>query len=594
MTFPESGARVFARFMSYIVLVFITLGPQNVVGQERKCEKITIPMCTNIGYNFTSMPNKFHHETQKEAGLQVHQFWPLVLINCSDDLQFFLCSLHTPICMKDHNKPIPPCRSVCERAQAGCAPIMRQYRFNWPETMTCEEFPNYGDPTRMCMDHKKGQKPDRTSINQKYSSLRNVRTYGGQYKNSLSGKDGPKYVSPKRHDSNNDSSSFIGQEDCKCFCRPPMVTLVDTERVNFVKTGGLLNCAVPCHGTFFSTDENTFTTMWLGLWSVLCCISTCLTVITFLIDMQRFRYPERPIIFLSGCYLMVSIGYLVRLVMGHPELACDGPIVRYQDSERPAACTIVFLLIYFFGMASSLWWVILALTWLLAAGLKWGNEAIAGYSLYFHLLAWSLPTVKTIAILAVDGVDGDPVAGICFVGNQDLTLLRGFVLTPLCVYLLLGTSFLLAGFVALFRIRNVIRQQARAKVDNLEKLMIRIGVFSVLYTVPATIVIGCYIYEQHSREAWEKRHNCPCSNPDIRPDYTVFMLKYFMCLVVGITSGFWVWSEKTVNSWQRFYGRICGSNSHDCVENETFKPVIVVNHVEKFHPYYKQMPISHV
>ena len=37
---------------------------------DKRCEEITVPMCRNIGYNFTSMPNQFHHETQDEAGLE--------------------------------------------------------------------------------------------------------------------------------------------------------------------------------------------------------------------------------------------------------------------------------------------------------------------------------------------------------------------------------------------------------------------------------------------------------------------------------------------------------------------------------------------
>ncbi len=69
---------------------------------------------------------------------------------------------------------------------------------------------------------------------------------------------------------------------------------------------------------------------------------------------------------------MVSIGYIIRLCMGHKAVACDTvpeafgsrDLIRYETTG-PAPCTIVFLLIYFFGMASSLWWVILAFTWFL-------------------------------------------------------------------------------------------------------------------------------------------------------------------------------------------------------------------------------------
>ena len=276
--------------------------------------------------------------------------------------------------------------------------------------------------------------------------------------------------------------------------------------------------------------------------------------------------------------------------MGHEAIACesvgDQSIIRYE-STGPAQCTVVFLLIYFFGMASSIWWVVLAFTWFLAAGLKWGQEAIDSYSQYFHLAAWLIPSVKSIAVIAMSSVDGDPISGVCYVGNQSIDNLRGFVLVPLFVYLIIGTSFLLAGFVSLFRIRNVIKQQGRTKTDKLEKLMIRIGVFSVLYTVPATIVIVCYFYEQHYRLLWEESYNCPCLDHYHRPDYSVFMLKYFMCLVVGITSGFWIWSGKTLDSWRRFYGRLCR-------RNEYAHPSRAAKYSNPSFHGSKQIPLSHV
>jgi frizzled 5/8 len=116
-----------------------------------RCEEITIPMCRGIGYNLTSFPNEMNHESQDEAGLEVHQFWPLVEIKCSPDLKFFLCSMYTPICIEDYHKPLPVCRSVCERARSGCAPIMQQYSFSWPERMACESLPLTGDPETLCM-----------------------------------------------------------------------------------------------------------------------------------------------------------------------------------------------------------------------------------------------------------------------------------------------------------------------------------------------------------------------------------------------------------------------------------------------------------
>lgn len=48
---------------------------------SKKCEPITIPLCQGIGYNQTSYPNSYGHEKQEEAGLEVHQFYPLVEVS---------------------------------------------------------------------------------------------------------------------------------------------------------------------------------------------------------------------------------------------------------------------------------------------------------------------------------------------------------------------------------------------------------------------------------------------------------------------------------------------------------------------------------
>uniref|UniRef100_UPI003AB09A2C frizzled-5-like n=1 Tax=Centroberyx gerrardi TaxID=166262 RepID=UPI003AB09A2C len=505
------------------------------------CEPITVPMCKGIGYNLTYMPNQFNHDTQDEVGLEVHQFWPLVRIHCSADLLFFLCGVYTPICIPDYRKPLPPCRSVCERAKRGCSPLMRQYGFEWPERMSCERLPEPGDAERLCMDRNSSEITTLSPATPKPTPKTPHHT--PRRRPSL----------PKPH----------SHQDCDpgCRCRHPLVPIKGDVHplLAHPHTGPVPNCAQPCHQPYFTQDEHAFTALWLALWSVLCFLSTFITVATFLIDRARFKYPELPIVYLAACSLCVSLGYLVRLAFSHERVACseDRQHVLY-DTSGPALCTLVFLLVYFFGMASSIWWVVLSFTWFLAAGLKWGSEAIAGYSQYYHLAAWIIPSIKTIAVLALSSVDGDPVAGICYVGNQSVESLRGFVLAPLVVYLFTGSVFLLAGFVALFRIRSVIKQGG-TKTDKRERLTIRLGLFTVLYMVPATVVVACLVYEQHLRPQWDRALACSCQAERHKlgsgPDHAVFMLKYFMSLVVGVTSGVWVWLGKSVEAWRRLLGR---------------------------------------
>lgn len=62
-------------------------------------------------------------------------------------------------------------------------------------------------------------------------------------------------------------------------------------------------------------------------------------------------------------------------------------------------------------MCASVWWVLLTFTWFLASGLKWSNEAIDSYSQYFHLIAWFFPAIKSIVIISIGAIDGDPLTG---------------------------------------------------------------------------------------------------------------------------------------------------------------------------------------
>lgn len=549
-----------------------------------RCEEISIPMCRGIGYNLTAMPNELNHDTQDEAGLEVHQFWPLVEIKCSPDLKFFLCSMYTPICLPEYPKPLPACKSVCERARSGCAPLMLQYGFTWPERMACERFPNHGDPDNLCMERDNYTSNAGGGGGGSGGSVSNVPLAPQAPRPTRPSKSSPARCRPGKNQKNCQHPPGERARDCTCSCRAPLVPLGakagDTTAIGMAvgmsmveiqqrpalgipppvlgymprqEIAGIANCAQPCHGAFFTPEERGFAAIWLALWSGLCAASTLTTVTTFLIDTHRFKYPERPIVFLSACYFVVSLGYLARSAIGHEQIVCDGPALRV-GAQGPGPCVTVFLMIYFFGMASSVWWVILAFTWFLAAGLKWGNEAIASYSQYFHLAAWLAPTAQTVWALLAGGIAGDPVAGVCTVAPEGV---RTFILAPLLVYLLLGTSFLLAGFVSLFRIRSVIKRQPGAKADKLEKLMIRIGVFSVLYTVPASAVLACHLYESTFRDEWLGSIACPCRTPE-RPIYSVLMLKYFMALAVGITSGVWIWSGKTLDSWKRLWRRLFG------------------------------------
>ncbi|KAF7650743.1 hypothetical protein LDENG_00121490 [Lucifuga dentata] len=114
--------------------------------QHATCQPITVPLCNDLHYTETVMPNSLGHKTQEDAGLEVHQFFPLVKVGCSPYLKPFLCSVYIPECVS--GKSQPPCRSICELAKSGCEELMKKFGFQWPERLNCENY-----PTESCANH---------------------------------------------------------------------------------------------------------------------------------------------------------------------------------------------------------------------------------------------------------------------------------------------------------------------------------------------------------------------------------------------------------------------------------------------------------
>jgi frizzled protein 1/7 len=234
---------------------------------HNKCEPITVPFCMDIQYNDTIMPNLLNHAKQEDAGLEVHQFFPLVKVKCNPDLQFFLCSVFVPVCTI-LDRPIPPCRSLCLSARQGCDELMNKFGFPWPENLDCDRFP---EPPDICVGDNNTTSSN-TGSKYKYVGGKEDRSRGQQYplaEPPLAGK------LPE------------GAMDYGFVC--PVQFKVPKGYGYSLKVGDKLekDCGAPCTGMFFSEDQRRFARIWVGVWSVLCFASCLFTVLTFLIDTDR-------------------------------------------------------------------------------------------------------------------------------------------------------------------------------------------------------------------------------------------------------------------------------------------------------------------
>lgn len=486
------------------------------------CEPVQVQWCLDMPYNTTFFPNMLEHYDQDIAAVRMKEFMPLVSVRCSPDAHLFLCQAFVPECRththsQTHTHVLRPCRERCERVRSDCRAVMHTFDISWPSELQCERLESCG------------------------GSAVDVTTAGR-------------------------SGAGSSPRDLGFWC-PLQLKLRPGQSGSFL---GAPDCAPPCENMFLTAAEQHLARLFIGVCSVVCLCATLFTFLTFLMDAQRFRYPERPIVFISVCYCAVSLLYLLGFMLG-PSVACGAPgrpggVWTVVLGARSRGCSLLFTLLYFCSTAGMLWWVILTITWFLAAGPKWSCEAIQKQALWFHAAGWGVPAVLTLLLLALGKVEGDGISGVCFTGLYDLTALRWFLVAPLALAVLLGLALLLAGIVALNRVRQVI-QHDQLNQQKLKRFMIRIGVFSGLYLLPLLLLLGCYLYEMTQRRVWESswvnRHcqefSIPCARTSSggvqHPGLSLFLLKYLMTLAVGIPAVFWVSSRKTCSRWASFCRR---------------------------------------
>lgn len=547
--------------------------PVSTIPPPGTCQPITaVNMCLNVNWKNASFPNLREHQTQSAANEEIRSFYPLVQTRCSNALVHFLCSVYAPVCDYRQSITLKPCRNLCTYVRRTCEPVMNQNGFNWPVHLECGIFPPNGSTSSsredLCLDI-----PDLASLTLPPIPDLPLPT--------------PTDVSPTPSQA---AATALPQTPTPS--SSPVVACPAGQRMDghglansSYEFASLPNCAIRCKGIYFTEEErNVVGPAFILVSAIICICFTLFTVGTFLIDRQRYHYPERPVIFLGLCYLILSlafvVGAIVKLRDPASSYACsdtnDASSFVFQrlpnstPTYRSASCVILFIFIYYFQMAGAIWWVILTLTWFMASTLKWGEEAVERPWVLYHIFAWCIPAIQVILVLALRLVDGDQLSGICFTGNSHSIGVGVFVLLPLIVFLVLGVVFLVIGFGSLVQIHLQISKDPN-KSKRLQRLIIRILVYALLYIIPNVIYLCLCLYELVERTSWETSYsqNCHNGNTDgncqyTGPQFAALLMRYLMLFIIGIFSTFWVISWKTLLAWKKFFNSIfCCHNGHE-------------------------------
>ena len=197
----------------------------------------------------------------------------------------------------------------------------------------------------------------------------------------------------------------------------------------------------------------------------------------------------------------------MRLILGTKEVSCmnitanDKTIqLLVKEGMTPSpSCTVVFIFIYFSILSSAIWWTILTTTWAVMVLCSLDQSSLSSRSPLLHTLGWGVPAVLTVSCLVLHYVESDELTGICLPGQQTESTLLYMLVIPCTVALGSGIIFFLSGLVASLVLPS----------DNTRRLMARVSVFFVLYSVPQTCVVGSLLYEMIERNNWRKEATRP-------------------------------------------------------------------------------------
>ncbi|XP_066603096.1 frizzled-9-like isoform X2 [Prorops nasuta] len=450
---------------------------------------------------------------------------PLVHYNCSKHLRLFLCSVFAPVCSEHVAMQIPACKSLCLSVRKDCEPALTSLTLPWPHLLDCDRFLDRGNT--LCVQPPDETLPDVPAVPPLQQTW------------------------PTQEQSQSISSQTKEHHQC-----PP----------HFVQIPNMatVTCAPRC-GTdaYYRAEDKRFAERWMTGWAWLCFLSTLFTLLTFWVEPSRFRYPERPIVFLALCYNLLSVTYIVRGAAGPENLGCasqtDGPsYVPVHDGLRSIPCTIWWLTRHYLGLCSSTWWAVLCGCWLLSARNEWSSEALHNIAPYLHATAWGLPILITGGSLISRNIVADELTGLCQISDESALWLE---VLPHATLLLLGCIFGSFAGAALVRVRRAVRSAGRS-ATKLERLMTRLGIFALLYALPALGGLACVIHESSVRPRWRTlallaaldcraSQNCVPGPVYRAAGLEVALLRLFLSLVVGVTSGMWVWSGKTCRAWSK-------------------------------------------
>lgn len=481
---------------------------------SKKCEPMKNDMCKdpqnpqNFLYNSTIMPNFANHRTQAEAIQQMATYVPLVKSNCHKHLQFLLCAVYVPMCHQNdmESTAIGPCRPLCYQVKRQCEPDMERFGYSWPPDLDCMKFPMSNDEAP-CMFVPAGTSND---MNIPVSSINTLQSNpffldkAKEYKKTINQQN-------KDLTQSENLEPYINLINNAVQLEPAQPANMDCHGLKksqeYLHLGKKKGCMPKCQSDILYTkDDKSKTYSLLIASAAIVFLTSTVTVIIYTIN--HCSSSVKTIVSFAKwvpVYLAFSFaGYTFGLLLSqsgqiqNPEWTCvqdevskaegqESILLAAQEGHRSTPCIFIFLFVYFFGLATTTWWFVVATVWTLAQSTPINKSSLANVAKCAHIFGWGIPALMTLIALLLQKVQADELTSICLPGGlQDDYSLLVFMVIPEGIFSSFGFIMYIIGLFYAFCCGNATTdEKVRGKGDakTLQSLRWKVAFYGGIFLI---------------------------------------------------------------------------------------------------------------
>lgn len=444
---------------------------------------------------------------------QMAAFAGILSSGCSLHARFLLCSAFAPLCSEQVSGSVSACRALCEAVVGDCRDQLKTLA---PAlALDCTAFPLRAD-RRLCM------RPPNASESE------------------------PEPPPPPRW-------PFRDHEPREHGCPPAHARAPAGE------------CWPACGqpARYAQRDKRT-AEIWMTTLAWFSLLSASFALLTFCAEPSRYRYPERPAVWMAACHAVIALAYVARGWLGARIASCAGATLAV-DGLASTPCVLFFSLTYYFTLAADAWFANACVAWYLTAASEWSTEALERAAAYLHAAAWGWAGAWTAAALALRRVTADELTGTCGVADAAAAALLG---VPRGALLVTSVALAVGACPGIARVRRALDSRGARRVG---RLAARAAACGLLYLALAASGTALRVVEARLRDAQSALEPGD-------PEETVGSGGLAVCLwlACGVAAGAWAWSRKSVVVWKK---ALCPPRKAPC-----YSPPLLRTHP----PYYKR------